>query len=335
MRRLAAPALALGLALVAAPSRADTPLSMWDSAKDPEARARWDLHVRAREQMDQESGRRGQVVARELALGRARAMLEAGKAAESPDVRLRFDLGEVYEQLERHDLAVSVLDKALDLAPDHPAAAAAWVTLAYAGAKLDRPDTERRAYLRYLELVTDERPRSTALLNLAEAEMRLGHLATAVAGYQDSLRASASLGIFGQETYTLSLWGLAVALDRSGDPVSARAEATRALSHDPGMQLIGFGPNVFFVPAYERLWYLGLGHMAAGEAAADPRQARDEWSAAVRTWEDYVKRADAKERWLPLARAHLARARERKKAADARAARAPMPEGGDPEAPTP
>ena len=323
MKRLASAALAVA-ALAAGTARADTPPSAWDAAKDPGARARWQLHRDVREQIDTVAVKSLRGVARDLAFERARASLEAAHAADSPDPRLRFDLGVVYEDLQRHDRAVEVLEKGLELAPDHPAAPEAWVTLAYAGAKLDRPALERRAYVEYLRRVSDDRPRSTALLNLAEAEMRLGNLDRAITGYHDALRASVDLGFAGQETYTLGLWGLAVALDRAGDPVGSKAETRRALSHDPGMQLIGFGPNVFFVPAYERLWYLGLGYAVTAEDSRDPREARDQWELALRTWEKYAREAQATERWLPLARAHLAWVQKQKKAADARALAAPL-----------
>src|SRR5580658_2836263 len=98
------------LALVAASwpaamhvARADTPPSAWDVAKDPGQADRWALHVKVQRLLhSMPSGapeflelRRDQ----ELRLESARMLLEQADAAHSPDVRLRFDLGTVYEDI--------------------------------------------------------------------------------------------------------------------------------------------------------------------------------------------------------------------------------------------
>jgi tetratricopeptide (TPR) repeat protein len=309
---------------------ADTPPSSWDVARDPDARERWDLHETVRRDMafDPDVGS-----LRSAALEHARALLEDADAAHSSDVRLRFDLGEVYERLDLHERAIAVLEPALHDAPDHPAATHTWVMAAYAYAHLDRPRDERAAYERYLERETDDRFRVTALLNLAEADMRLGFLPDAVAGYRETITLAVSLPMReGFMDEVLATWGLAVALDRNGDPMGAAAAARQATQIDqrirlPGMpgapdhgwRFIGDTQKVFFVPSYERYWYLAMGYTEDAKQAPDARHAAREWATAEFLWTKYVSQATSKDRWVPLARAHLERAHAERVSAEKRA----------------
>jgi hypothetical protein len=74
------------------------------------------------------------------------------------------------------------------------------------------------------------------------------------------------------------------------------------------MQLIGHGRNVFFVPAYERLWYLGLGALSAARSA-DASARQEAYAIAVGLWEQYIESARSEDRWLAQAKSHAARAR--------------------------
>ncbi len=320
--------------LVAGIGRADTPPNAWDIARDPAVRERYQLHVAARQALMLPRG--APLNFRESSREGARAMLEAAGAATSPDVRLRFDLGEIYQQMNRHEKAVELLRPAIESSPDHPGTTDASLALAYAYARLDRPREERDAYLMFLARSTDERARTTALLNLAEAEMRLGNLSDAVVGYRDAVEAASALpnGIDGSKTAVLAVWGLAVALDRSGDPAGAAEQAKFATQLDPKEAIIGDTTDVFFVPEYERQWYFGLGAAARARNAKDPRVAVRGWAQAEARWSTYLAEAEraTSDRWVALARAHRDRARIEKAAAQRRAGKAP-PLPVDPEEP--
>jgi tetratricopeptide (TPR) repeat protein len=263
---------------------------------------------------------------RELRLHEARTELESGHAAASPDVRLRFDLGQVYEELGHHQRAIDVLEAALAMDPDHPAAADAWIELAFANARLDRSRGELDAYDAYLTRTPDGAGRATALLNRAEAEMRLGNLDDAVLGYRDAIDTCDSGSMLEDlfETGVLARWGLSVALDRSGDATGAAREALLASQLDPAEQIIdskkmcGLSLCIFFVPDYERDWYLGLGRAEHAKQESDPRKAALIWKRTEEKWADYVSRADPKDRWLPLAKAHLVATQKRRVAAEKR-----------------
>jgi tetratricopeptide (TPR) repeat protein len=332
------PTRALALAAAAAllfgarGAGADTPPGSWQIARDPGARDRWELHEAVRRDIsfDQQSDLG---TLRGAALEHARAQLEDADAAHSPDVRLRFDLGEVYERLDLHDKAVALLDAALKEAPDHPSATHAWVMLAYAYAHLDHPKDERAAYEQYLQRERDDRFRVTALLNLAEADMRLGFLQEAVDGYRETIALAVSQPMReGRNDEVLATWGLAVALDRSGDPAGATAAARQATqidnrirllgppgTPDHGWALINNTDFVFFVPAYDRYWYLALGYAEDAKAAPDARHAAKEWATVEYLWTKYVSQATAHDRWVTRARAHLERAHAERLAAEKRA----------------
>ncbi len=301
---------------MAGAARADTPPNPWEIAKNPALHGTYEAHVRARERMIQTESLPLGRVERDKRLDEARAILEEAHAADSPDVRLRFDLGTVYEALNRHTAAAAVLEKALAMAPDHPAAEDAWLTLAYAYAHANEPKKERDAYVKYLARSTYGSGRVTATLNLAEAEMRLGHLEEAIAGYRDAIQMATQVPSAG-DTGVLAVWGLAVALDRSGDTSGAMTEAKWATEIDH-RRTIEDTVNVFFVPAYERLWYFGLREMAMARAAKGAPDAVMHWQQAEGIWSAYLEKAEPADPWRARARVHHNAAHAERVAAEKR-----------------
>jgi tetratricopeptide (TPR) repeat protein len=361
-RRSARRAVALGAAalstlafLLFAPSRrearADTPPGVWDLARDPVERDRWNLHLRVRRLLRPPISddilppelRRDQ----ELRFEAARAMLEEADAAHSPDVRLRFDLGIVYQELasqqHRSDLdrrAIDVLAPALDAEPDHPAATEALASLVYAYAKLDLPREELAAWRRLIPRLRDDSARVSPLMNMGEAEMRLGHLDDAVGTFRSVLQVCGALPNSSSRNsiYALTLWDLAVALDRSGDPRAALDTAVKAgqmrwaMPGPPGLTRersgwdeINSDPSVFFVPSWEREWYLALGTAAFAREEREPRASATLLAQSEGHWDIYLARAEASpgdSRWLPLARIRRQRVHAARLAAEERASHA-------------
>lgn len=326
-------------------ARADTPPSVWDEARDPEAHARWTLHLRVQRllvpPMEDEVPipivRDEQM---ELRLEAARALLEESHADQSPDRRLRFDLGIVYRLLgdwqgrkDMYELAVRVLAPATENAREGDGLDDALESLAYAYAKLARPREELAAWRRYIPLLLDDRVRATDMMNMGEAEMRLGRVDDAVATFREVERLCGELpnspGV--SQTYVLDLWDLAVALDRSGDPVGALEHATQAV-HMNGMALMRSSAQgstrapdtVFFVPEWERLWYLALGATVEAREDKDPAEAVRYWINAEAQWDEYIAQAqvDGKDPWLAIARVRRDRTHRELEAAKKRAGKA-------------
>ena len=315
----------------------ETPPNAWDAAKDPLVRDRYKLHLDVQELLEirdlpQIGSLRNRIAVRELMAEKARVVLEANDAAHSPDLRLRFDLAEVYEILKRFDLVTSVLEDALAMAPDHPAATHAWFSLATAYAYRGSAAASRKeisAYREFLARETNDESRATAMLNLAEAEMNLGEMERAIGDYQEALRlAASSPRLGGPQTEILAVWGLAVAYDRSGDATGAAAQARLVTQMDAQDRLISDEKDVFFVPAYERNWYLGLAAMAHARAETDPRLILAHWADAEQRWDAYLAGAEkpgSADRWTARARSHRDFARAERVKAAARVAKLPPP----------
>lgn len=332
-----------GLLSLASPAHADTPPSVWDRAKDPATADTYRIHLEVQRRLSQLEPRDfGFSATHESQKDTVRAMLERLHAEKSPDVRLRFDLGLVYLMLGKTEApsyyrrASEVLGSALALAPEHPAAEEGWSRLAEACGHIGDHDCERRAYGEVLRLTTEEGDRGTSTLNLAETEMHLGNLREALEGYREALRiASRSPS---RTLAPLAMWGLAVALDRSGDRIDADKQALAVMEMQTSSGLNGLlrSSGVFFYPDYELGWYDGVGAAAqARKPGATPAEAAHHWKTAEDAFAGYVRAASrpgVTDRWLDLAKVRLATAKaEREKAEKKRGKPPPQPRLDDEE----
>jgi tetratricopeptide (TPR) repeat protein len=330
---------------LSSPATADTPPSVWDRARDPATADTYRIHVEVQRRLAQLPPRDfGFSGALESQKDTVRAMLERLQADKSPDVRLRFDLGLVYLMLSNsqsptyYKRAAEVLGSALALAPEHPAAEEGWSRLAEACGHIGDHDCERRAYGEVLRLTTEEGDRGTSTLNLAETEMHLGNLKEALDGYREALRiASRSPS---RTLAPLAMWGMAVALDRSGDRIDADKQALAVLELQTSSGLNGLlrSSGVFFFPDYELGWYDGVGAAAlARKPGTTPAEAARYWKAAEDAFAGYIRAASrpgVTDRWLELAKVRHATAKaEREKAEKKRGKVAPPPRLDDEETP--
>lgn len=331
LQRVAAFVLsAFGLATNVENAHADTPPSRWERAKAPAVGQAYDLHVQIqrmiaqayeRRDVDAMMGARAQSEMREGFLRRVLAFCDAREVAKMNVSTLQFDLGDIYAKLGRDREAVQALERGFAIAEKLPASQRSTSAelearrdLAYAYAKTDRPADEREAYITFIASSTNELSRATAQLNLAEAEMRLGNLNEAIPQYRDVIDLCGRIERDGNalETEALAHYGLAVALDRRGDRSGSERALAAALAIDRQFQLISpENERVFFVPAYEREWYLALAttsfaastaNEAPGVSAKFRRLAHDHWAA-------YVRAAHSDDRWLPQAKRHLVAAK--------------------------
>jgi tetratricopeptide (TPR) repeat protein len=324
-RRVAGLAGLACVALLTRSASAETPPSMWDRAEHPGLGARYRLHIEAQERFAEAAEYSREARGRAKGLStlfyeRARAELEQGGAATSPDLRLRFDLAEALYRLERWSDVLALLKPALATAPRSVSTAEAWYQYALAAAKLDRSKDEIYGYDQYLAAAPESVAVPSVLSNRAEAYMREGVLVEAVAGYREVIDSIERDPLYSQQTESLVLahWGLTVALDRSGSRSESEQEAWKAAQMDPTEGIIGDTDGVFFVPEYERYWYLALGRAARAKHETDPEIVFRYTGSVVKAWTNYIaeaSRASPPDRWLPLARSHLARAERDRKAA--------------------
>ncbi len=245
-----------------------------------------------------------------LARGASAPAVEAAPAADIElDPRLEYLIGgALLDSLEgREREARCMLTRALRDAPNSPLAARGLSDLAIAAAKLGDREAEHDAYQRALELTWQPDSRGNLLANLAESDMALGNLSRAVRGYRAALASSQQ-----PELVAGAYFGLAVALDRSGDLPSALEAAKRAISVPLPPSLFSAGsvldlPNVFFTPSYEVHYYRALGAMAAAQLANDDLARRDALIEATEQWTRYLLPAEADHaRYAPRAALHRA-----------------------------
>lgn len=237
------------------------------------------------------------------------------------ELRLRRD------QLLRQALLLA--EQALSLVPSHAvasfvraramdqlAAPLESVVSAYREAleRLDREDIERRtdalfalgvvltrlernaeARAAYEELVRHPVApgRGVALCNLAEIAMYLRDVDASLLRYEECAR------LLPQRA--TAWWGLAVAHDRVGHDADARAAADRAVAIDAQLEDIT-GEGVFYVPPYERYYYLAVGR----EAQARAQGSNQPLLAALAAWRSYAQEGGPQAPWIERIAPHIA-----------------------------
>ncbi|MEP7120873.1 MAG: hypothetical protein ABJE95_08190 [Byssovorax sp.] len=255
-----------------------------------------------------------------LFLREARVLLEGAGAARSPDPVVRYQLAEILSEL--HDDAPAVkLFETVVAAESTPQSvrAEAYSQLAESYTRLGRFADEIRAYDSALRLEAQPFARSRLLANRAESYMALGDITAAVAGYREAMGLlSAPIEMFTLGPTTL--WGLAVALDRSGDLDGALEAIRLARTYDPLDKNLN-SPGWMYVPAYDRYYYEALGHWSAARRATLAAARSEEYLSAIAHWQEYLDRAAPDDRWIGVARGRL-RQNEKERDADARARKA-------------
>ena len=312
-RRLAA--LALAAAAVAsgmwAPSEARATPTVWARARNPGVeqqqaliREAENLLIRYERLLRTPSIADSVQQVGPLWVGQARALYEQAGAKTSRDPFLRMRYASILQDLGEHEGATRELEAVLRLDPPAPVKADAYRDLAVCYARLDRHEEEIRAYGEALALEPHPGPRALLLANRAEAYMALGDIIQAVAGYRASLSLLGTREMFSYGVTTL--WGLAVALDRSGDLESSIEHIALARTYDPNDEKLN-GPGWFYVPPHDAYWYKALGDWQSARSAETGAARVKFYDDAVASWEDYLARAPEGDQWAPLARVRLAR----------------------------
>jgi tetratricopeptide (TPR) repeat protein len=155
-----------------------------------------------------------------------------------------------------------------------------------------------QAYADAIALALDGEDTAVMRANLAEVTMLAGDLEGAVTHYERALRATN-----GGRDYLLTLWGLAVALDRLGEHDAALIDARKAVDAEGGHMQVLRSDGVFFEPEHEIHMYEGLGHEAI--AARSEADAARELSAAAASYRAFIDAAGNASTFSTAARADL------------------------------
>jgi tetratricopeptide (TPR) repeat protein len=301
-------ALSVGMILLSAAFAEASP-SRWTRARDPDLDRRETLRadaealvLKARHVARTQRKEGGQAAA-QIYLQKARDLLEQGGAAHARDPALRFSLADLYHRLQDHEKAIPLLKALLRDNPPALLRADAYSALAVSYAYTGQHEPEIKAYGQALLLQPHAEERARLLANRAEAYMAIGEITLALEGYRAALSLLSSVEmIFGLGPTTL--WGLAVALDRTGDLDSGLDAVRLARTYDPKDERIE-SPSWFYVPAYDKYYYQALGHWSAARVADLNAAKTERYRRAIASWEEYIASAAPEDKWLPLARVRL------------------------------
>lgn len=235
----------------------------------------------------------------------ARRILEAAGGARARDPLLRLQYGEVLSNLGAWVEAAAVLETVVDRVPG-PSRVEALGELAVVYARLGRTREEIACYDRALALEPHALSQATMIANQAEAYMSIGDLARAIAGYRAALAtldplSGPEVAFYAPTVY----WGLAVALDRSGELDAALDAVQRARSYDPADSRLS-ASSWFYNPPHDEAWYAALGHLMVARRGPDLDVRQAAYRRAIERFREYVDRAPPDDRWVPLARSHVA-----------------------------
>jgi tetratricopeptide (TPR) repeat protein len=300
--------LPVAAALVGWGSIAHAKPNVWARAANPHLAREADAVETADQAIsrDYSLGRTSTAARRKILLRNTLAKLRRVKADKSTNMKLRYRLAQVHYRLFDVDRDLKHIQRAtkhfelVASSKDVPRSqrAQALMSLAICYARLGRHSDEIFAYSEAIALQADPISHAVLLANQAEGFMARGHIVAAVHGYRSSLRATPSPLMI--DSGVTTMWGLAVALDRSGDLNSALENIRRARSYDPGDLRI-HGDHWFYVPSYDRHWYESLGHWQIARDLKNPDVKRRAYDAAIASWRAFTDKADPKDPWVAIA----------------------------------
>jgi tetratricopeptide (TPR) repeat protein len=319
--RLLAGVLALGSLLGSSPASADP--SVWSRARDPELARRHaamkeveGVLLRYDRSQEQQYPEQYRITLGTLTLRDARKILEDAGALTSRDPMMRYRLAQVVYELRDYPKATQIY-ASIARSPSLPAPfrASALLALGTCYAHVGQRDEEIKAYTEALAITALGTSRATILANRAEAYMGRGEITAAIQGYREALAALSSVHPIDSILYGVTpLWGLGVALDRSGDLEGGIRSIRLAREYDPNDRLIS-RPDWFYSPPHDEAWYMALGFWTRARHATQGAARAEAFARAIEAWERYIEKAPPGDAWVPLAKARL-RACEKERDAD-------------------
>jgi len=306
---MVAAAIVMAAAAVSSSVHADE--TVWGYASQPERRVEAQLLTQIDALMSEFIHLRERPLSlrRSLVLNRARRILERTAIHRSKVPAVRHRVAMVYYRLFDVERQSSLLRQAIPhfemvATSRAPVSVRAQVlnNLAICHARLGDHAQEVRAYARALAIEPDPAAHAILLANQAEGYMGQGRILRALRGYRASL--AQTPGAMMLDSGVTTLWGLAVALDRSGDLDGALEQVAAARAYDPNDRSIN-GPTWFYVPPYDKHWYRALGHWQTARSSDDPAAQLAAYDSAIASWRAYLDNAVPNDHWLALAETRL------------------------------
>ncbi|MAQ15096.1 MAG: hypothetical protein CMN30_09930 [Sandaracinus sp.] len=204
----------------------------------------------------------------------------------------------------RDEEAIALYERLREVAPTHRAEEVGFeLGILYTRVR-DYP-AAIAAYERSIRFALSEDQTPTSYSNMAEVRMMNGDLQGAVTDYRRGVELARGGGPLQGRSLALSLFGLAVALDRLGEHGGAVERAGDAVSAGGGSIDVLRSEGVFYEPASEIHWYEALGHESQA-TLADPGDVPRHLRRAAESWRRYVALATDDDRFAALAAERLA-----------------------------
>jgi tetratricopeptide (TPR) repeat protein len=320
--KLGSAALALALASAPALALGDTPPTVWDLGKNPDAFAQRRQHLAIEndiETAEELTGDPRLIAGADTARAEDEALMLVQSWQGPQDRWLRFDEAWVAMRRKDYTRALPILERLAKEEGRSYFSQEVWQKLAECYVRLERTSDEIHAYDEVLSRAMSDVQRLTPMLNRGEAIMRAGDADAALAQFRE-LETLAARIPNAVELSLLADWDIAVALDRSGDFRTAldKARATLQTTKAALLLISPVNTSVYFVPDYEREWYLALGYAALALESSTPREIAEAWRSSESAMTTYVNKATihGKDHWLALARRRLDEIRKRRAEAD-------------------
>jgi tetratricopeptide (TPR) repeat protein len=268
--------------IASAQTRPGSRSEFWESIREParqRARTLQRHGLQRLEESEEAYGMHRRAVLVEGGITRLRLASQA--APDEPAILLSLAIA-----LERHDEqlrdgtlrprteeAIEVFEALRALDPAYEAATVAFELGILRTKQRDFPASAVE-YQRALDLALSEEETITVHGNLAEVSMLAGDLDVAIDHFEQCVDIARAAGNVGERSIMLCLFGLAVALDRGGEPAAALQRAREAVSLSGGTTSVLRSEGVFFEPSYEIHHYEGLGQLALAELESNPIERR-------------------------------------------------------------
>ncbi|HEV3030832.1 MAG TPA: hypothetical protein VG319_04280, partial [Polyangia bacterium] len=195
-------------------------------------------------------------------LARADTLVREALAAAPDDFDALMVLAEVSAREARPGATLAALERACPRAPRGAGETSCWFHL---GVERSRQGHISEALVAYERLIGLGDADAAAYANAAELLMAAGRLTEAEERYREAVRLETPVSTAGRietsHALMLATYGLAVLLDRAGEPEAGREMMARALALDPRHATLTAAEqpdaDVFFVPEGDLYYYLG------------------------------------------------------------------------------
>jgi tetratricopeptide (TPR) repeat protein len=288
--------------------------TLWERAREPGSSLRTRALLRAEQLFDAAFESRFDPDAfRELSLGSASLLELGGGKHLEPWQRVLLGRALLDARAGREREAMQLVLRALAELPESDYKRESWFDLGIAAMLAGDLPLADRAFTASLALSWDQDDRASMHRNRGKARMLAGDLRGAVNDFKAAVQLARRA-----DFVALSLFGLGVALERSGDYPQGLAQVSKGrairlpVPPYPSESALDL-PTLTWVPSYDVHYFRAFAAMSEAHAAQDRDRdtAASSYEEALSHWSQYLPAAEAaRDKFLSNARRHQQRCRD-------------------------